>query len=179
MPLVPPCIRNRSPEWTRRGSKRFCPHRKCSLGQRCCGRKFHFLGNGQTATFMRNAIFGVSTPRDQRAHFVVNLPAFVRARPTLHNLSRDFQSQDVRSSGRWRVMSLALVEICPIHSRSGHANQHLAWAGSRHLTFFNPQHSCSAKSYQPDRSHPSSIAARNPSMGTRHQLRVEHATGLR
>ncbi len=59
-------------------------------------------------------------------------------------------------------MPLPLMQICPIHSRGCYPDQHFAWAGSRHLTFFNPQHFCSAKSCRPDRSHPSSIAVHNP-----------------
>ena len=58
-------------------------------------------------------------------------------------------------------MPLPLMQICPVHSRSGDPDQHFSFAGLGHLSFINPQYVCSAKSRQSDHSHASSIAAWN------------------
>jgi hypothetical protein len=56
-------------------------------------------------------------------------------------------------------MTLALHQICPIHPRSGHLNQHFSNAWPGHLGLAHLQHFRSAKSGEFDRSHASSIAA--------------------
>lgn len=95
----------------------------------------------------------LSTTRHQCTYSVADSPALFRTRAERHDFPGNLESKYFRRSRRRRVAALPLMQVCRVHSGSGHLNEHLTIARQGHFGFFDPKHLRSIETCQSDQSH--------------------------
>jgi hypothetical protein len=100
------------------------------------------LRHGQTLPDRRHAQLGITTAGDKRTNTVTKVQACRRHGRGIafDDFARHLQPRQVRGTRRHRVVPLALQDIGPVHTRRGHADQHLARARHGGGAFGQAQH---------------------------------------
>jgi hypothetical protein len=84
-------------------------------------------------------VLGVAAARDERAHVIADAPVPDSVADLLDGAG-DFESGNIRRSGRGRVFTLPLGDVGPIHTSGQHMDQHVTRRGSGDRAFHRRQH---------------------------------------
>jgi hypothetical protein len=98
------------------------------------------------------AIFGVTAADHERRHFVALVPAR-HAGADLYDFAGDFQAGNFGRAFRWRIVTLPLHHIRPVHTRGGKSHQDFAIARRRHRLLSRHKHVGSARLADRNRGH--------------------------
>ena len=115
------------------------PHGEKRLGDRRGVDQVDATRHGQALRSGGGAVLGVASARHQGADAIADVPV-VNLGADRFDVARDLETGNVRRPRRWRILSLPLHQVGPIHAGRRHFDQDIAVADGWQRPFHRRQH---------------------------------------